>query len=348
MDNKEDLDFDLEDILQEFSDHSEDYRDSAKEPEPVQELGDTIRLDQVRQAVKAAQPVTTDTVPFEKVGGAMPLIEPEEPQAPQEPQVEPFSENWEPEYDEPMGDYPIPEPIVFRPKSRLKELRSKLVAGPEKMYYALTRQGVGKLQLSMLLCFGIFLFCAGFTVLYAWGVVPKDRLRLLVFVQFLGMLMSALLGCNRLMEGLGDLLRLRFSVNTLLVCTLAVCCVDAVVCLQQTRIPVSAAFGLEMTMAMWSAYNRRSTLIGEMDTLRKATMLDSVVRVQDCHGGQSGFRTGRGEVEHYMDSYAEISTPEKVLDWYALGALVVSIAVGIIGGVRHGFGLGIQVCAGSL
>ena len=348
MDHKDELEFNLEDILQEFSDKPEGHIQPVAEPQPpAQELGDTIRLDKVRQAVKAAEPVTTDTVSFKPVGGAVPVAEPEPP-VQEAPQVEPFSEAWEPEYDEPMGEYPIPEPIVFRPKSRLKELRSKLVAGPEKLYYSLTRQGLGKLQISMLLCFGIFLFCAGFTALYAWGIIPQDRLRLLVFVQFLGMLLSALLGCNRLMEGLGDLLRIRFTVNTLLVFTLAVCCVDAVLCLQQTRIPVSAAFGLEMTMAMWSAYHRRSTLIGEMDTLRRATTLDSVVLTTDYHAGQSGFNTGRGEVEHYMDNYTQPSTPERVLDWYALSVLMVSIAVGIMGGVRHGFSMGIQACTGAL
>lgn len=345
MDKKDELDFDLEDILQEFSEHSENH--AEPEPEPAEALGDTIRLDKVRKAVQASQPELTDTVPFKPVGGAVPIVEPE-PEVPQSPQPEPFSEDWEPEYDEPMGEYPIPEPIVFRPKSRLKELRSKLVAGPEKMYYSLSRQGLGKLQLSMLLCFGIFLFCAGFTALYAWGYVAPERLRLVVFIQFLGMLLSALLGCNRLMEGLGDLLRLRFSVNTLLVCTLAVCCIDGVVCLQQTRIPISAAFCLEMTIAMWSAYNRRSTLIGETDTLRRATTLDSVAVAEDYHQGKAGFLTGRGEVEHYMDNYAEPSKPEKVLDIYALVVLALSLTVGIVGGVRHGLSEGIQVCAGAM
>lgn len=344
MEHNDELGFDLEDILHEFSEHPETY----PEPKPEPVGGDTIRLDQVRQAVKAAAPDMDDTVPFKPVGGAMPIVEPDPPVTEVKPEVEPFSEEWEPEYEEPMGEYTIPEPIIFRPKSRLKELRAKLVAGPEKMYYSLEKQGLGRLQISMLLCFLIFLFCAGFTVLYAWGIVSPDRLRMLIFTQFLGMLMSALLGSNRLMEGLGDLLRLRFTVNTLLVFTFAVCCVDAVLCLQQARIPVSAAFSLEMTVAMWSAYNRRSTLIGEMDTLRRATTLDSIAAVPQWHQERTGFLEGRGEVEHYMDNYAEPSKPEKVLDGYALSVLLVGLIVGIMGGIRHGFSAGIQVCVGAL
>ena len=334
-------DFELEDILQEFTDHPESYSTPKQ--------SDTIRLDQISQVAKAASADMGDTATFQPVSVSQPEPE-EEPVAPvaEEPTVEPFSEEWEPEYEEPMGEYPIPEPIVFRPKSRLKELRSKLVAGPEKLYYSLTKQGLGRLQISMLLCLAVFLLCAGFTVMYAWGKVSQERLRLLVFVQFLGMLVSALMGSNRLMEGLGDLLRMRFSVNTLLVCTFGVCCLDAVLCLKQLRIPISAAFSLQMFVAMWSAYNRRSTLIGEMDTLRRATTLDSVVAVPDYHKDQTGYLTGRGEVEHYMENYDQPSATERVLDRYGLSVLIVSLIVGIIGCARHGFSVGVQVCAGAL
>lgn len=340
----DELEIKLEDILQEFTEHPETYAEPVEEPVS----GDTIRLDKIAQVVRASSPDMGDTARYQPVS----VDEPEEIEEPAveepAPAVEPFSEEWEPEYEEPMGEFPIPEPIIFRPKSRLKELRTKLVAGPEKMYYSLTKQGLGRLQISMLLCMAIFVFCAGFTVLYAWGIVPQERLRLLVFVQFLGMLLSVLLGSNRLMEGLGDLLRMRFTVNTLLVCTFAVCCVDAVLCLQQLRIPITAAFCLEMFVAMWSAYDRRSTLIGEMDTLRRATTLDSVAVKPDWYQGQTGCLTGRGEVEHYMDNYAEPSATERVLDWYGLTVLGVSLIVGIIGGIRHGFSMGVQVCAGAL
>ena len=370
MDRQE---FELEDILQEFTDHPEAYQRPAlddtrpidlgakpdlgdtrpidlgakpnlDETRPITKPGDTIRLDKITKVAKTAPADMGDTAPFQPVK----VYEPQGAEKDAAQQVEPFSEAWEPEYEEPIEEFSIPEPIIFRPKSRLKELRTKLVEGPEKLYYSLTKQGLGRLQISMFLCLLIFLFCAGFTAMYAWGKVPQDRLQLLVFVQFLGMLLSALLGSNRLMEGLGDLLRMRFTVNTLLVCSFCVCCLDAVLCLQQVRIPISAAFSWEMFVAILSAYYRRSTLIGETDTLRRATNLDSVVAVPDWYHGQTGCLNGRGEVEHYTDWYAQPSTPERVLDWYALSVLLVGLIVGIMGGIRHGFSMGVQVCAAAL
>lgn len=346
MDPNIELDFDLDDILREFSDHPPE---PSAPPKPTQTTGDTIRLDQVREAVAAAKPPKgNDTTVFQPV--RIPEEAEDEPApAPPEPQVEPFSEEWEPEYEAPMGDYPISEPIPFRPpKSRLSELREKLISGPEKHYYILMEQGHFKLQLSMVLCLLVFLVCAGSTALYAFGAVGPERMRLLVFVQFLGLLTSALLGCYRLMEGLGDLLRLRFTPNTLLVCTFVVCCVDGVLCLEELRVPVCAAFSLEMLMAMWSAYDRRTSEMGMMDTMRRATDLHSVVRTQDYHEGRPGFLDGQGEVEHFMDTFNAPSGPQKVLDWYSLAALICGLAVGVLAGVRHGFSMGVQLCAGAL
>ena len=40
--------------------------------------------------------------------------------------TEPFSEGWEPEYEDPISDYIPPQPIVFRPKNRLRELKGRL------------------------------------------------------------------------------------------------------------------------------------------------------------------------------------------------------------------------------
>ena len=352
MDQKDKLEFDLEDIMREFGSHSDEPAPvSVAVARPVEEevTGDTIRLDKIRKAVSdaPAKPVS-DTAVFQPVRIE---DEPEEELPPEpvpEPEVEPFSEEWEPEYEEPMGNYPIPEPIVFRPKSRLKELRSKLVAGPEQRYYSLTELGLGKLQWSLILNILVFVVSAGFTAVYAWGLVPPERLRLLVFVQFLGMLLSALLGCYRLMDGVGDVMKLRFTPNSLLVLTFVVCCVDGVLCLQELRIPVSAAFSLEMTMAIWAAYDRRSAEMGMMDTMRRATTLDSVVCMPDFYEGAQGYRTAQGEVEHFMDHYDAPSGPEKVLNWYALATLIVSLAAGILGCVRHGFSVGVQLCAASL
>ena len=71
--------------------------------------------------------------------------------------AEPYSEGWEPEYEQPIGEYVPPQPIVFRPRSRLRELKRQLVAGPEKRYYELAEIGLGKLQVAIFLCFIVVL-----------------------------------------------------------------------------------------------------------------------------------------------------------------------------------------------
>lgn len=352
MDRNEELEFSLEDILQEFGDSPETvtaWKPATAAPTQEPDMGDTIRLDQIQQAVADTPvPDLESTAVFGPIQDPQPEPEDELPPAPPEPEVEPFSEEWEPEYEEPMGDYPIPEPIVFRPKSRLKELRQKLVNGPERRYYALTEQGLGKLQIAVLLCFAVFAVTALTTALFAFGLVPENRLRFVIFLQLLAMLLSALLGCYRMTAGLGSLLRLRFTPDTLLAFTFAVCCIDGILCLRELRLPCCAAFSLEMTMSLWAEYQKRSAEIGEMDTMRRATSLDSVVRVSELYEGRPGYRTGKGEVEDFMDHHDVPSTPEKVMDWYALAGLLTSLIVGVLGYVRHGFSFGVQICAAAL
>ena len=354
MDPNTEPQFDLEEILREFSDKPPTPPEPPAKPSVTD---DTVRLDHVRDAVAAASPLKTgDTAVFTPIREDVPVrVAPKlsdetavfTPVTSGDPAAEPFSADWEPDYDEPIEDVPIPDPIPFR-RSRLSELREKLISGPEKHYYILLEQGHFKLQLSMVLCLLVFLVCAASTATYALGAVAEDRMRLMVFVQFLGLLTSATLGCYRLMEGLGDLLRLRFTPNTLLVCTFVVCCIDGVLCLEELRVPVCAAFSLEMLMAMWSAYDRRTSEMGMMDTLRRATDLHSVVLSPDHHKGRPGILTGHGQVEHFMDHFNTPSGPQKVLDWYSLSTLLCAVAIGIVAGVRHGFSTGVEVCAGAL
>ena len=136
--------FSLEDILKEFGegiplDAEEDITIwDGNIPEPVEAVpevsGDTVRLDQITKAVKqqVEESVSPETAVFTPVGGEEPEEEIPLPPQPEEPKVEPYSEKWEPEYEQPIGEYIPPQPIVFRPKSRLRELKRKLVAGPEK------------------------------------------------------------------------------------------------------------------------------------------------------------------------------------------------------------------------
>lgn len=338
----------------------------SKEPEVP---SDTIRLDKIQEAVQPAEDpvgdetavfapvseISDDTAVFSLEDDTM-VFRPAQADdfddtrihAPVKEFVEPFSENWEPDYDEPMGNFQPPQPIVFRPKNRLRELRQQLVAGPEQRYYALSEIGVGKLQASILLGILLFILCAGATVLYAMNMVAADRIRLVIFWQGLALLLSGLLGVYRLMEGVGDIFRGRFTLNTLLAFTFAACIADVVVCLRSQTLPCCALFCLEIVMAQFGELHRRSAEMSMMDTLRKATNLYSVVRIPDLHEGTQGYGSAEGKVEDFMDNYNKTAAPELVLHIYALVALVASIALGIVTGMRFGTASGIRAATAAL
>jgi len=247
-----------------------------------------------------------------------------------------------------MGEYIPPEPIVFRPKSRLRELKKKLIAGPEKRYYQLTERGFGKLQAAILGCGAVSLLSVITAVMHAMGVVPEERMRLLVFSQLLGLMISALLGSYQLMEGFGDLIKRRFSLNTLLMFSLVACAADGILCLYQVHVPCCAPFSLNMTMSLWCAYHNRTTELKQMDTMRKAIRLDSVALEEDLYDGLPGILRGEGQVEDFMDHYRVQAGPERTLNTYALVALFLSLGIAITAGVLGGIMTGVRLFSASL
>ncbi len=357
--------FSLEDILKEFGESSaeEPEEETAEEPaaEPETEVpepevpaeapedlgdtrvipvvtGDTIRVDTaaVAAAVRDDLSQTRSFAPVQETA-------PEQPQKP-----EPYSEEWTPEYEQPISDYVPPQPIIFHPRSRLRELKRKLVAGPEKRYYDLVEQGVGKLQIAMVLSLAVVLLSAGATVLYELDMVQPDRMKLMIFGQFFALLISALLGSYQLIEGVRDLFRLRLSLNTLLVFTLIVCCVDGVFCLSEQRVPCCAAFSLQVTMSLWSAYHKRTTEMGQMDTMRKATHLDSLTASPDYFEGRTGILRGEGQVEDFMDTYNKPTGPEKAVAAYVVAAMLAAVGAFIMGALLHGVSAAFQAAAVTL
>ena len=367
MDEKEKLyqtgDFDLDDILKEFGGTPEDVSDEdvriwegfAEEAEQEPAVSsDTVPLEEIQRAVRQMQepsateqtlrftpPDTQDTVRFTPVGQEPPVYVP--PVVPPQQKVEPYSEDWEPEYEQPIGEYVPPEPIIFRPKNRLRELKRKLVEGPERRYYELEEQGVGKLQAAIFLSFLVTLAAAASIVMDQLGWVSPERLRLLVFGQVLALLMAALLGSYQLMEGFSDLLHRRFTLNTLLLFSLIASCVDGILCLQSLRLPASVLFCLHITLSLVSAYQKRTTEQTQMDTLRKAVRLDSLVPMEDFYEGRIGYVRGEGQVEDFMDHYDEISGPEKVIGVYALVVLLLSLAGGIAVGLLRSVSDGVRI-----
>lgn len=242
----------------------------------------------------------------------------------------------------------IPTPIVFRPKQRLRELKRDLIAGPERRYYELSEKGVGKLQLAMLVCLLVVMASAAAAFLYAGDMIPENRTQLMVFGQVLAMLIGALMGSHLMIDGVSDLFHGRFSLNMMLLITFLAGCADAYFCLKEQRVPLCAAFTLEVMMALWSAYQRRTTEMGQMDTMRKATRLDSLVMCEDYLDGKSAYLRGEGQVADFMDHYDEIPRPERVQNTYAFVALVAAAAIGVLAFMRHGVSMAAQSISTTL
>lgn len=323
--------------------------EQAEEPAKA-DFSDTIRLDPaviLKGTVKNAQPieeepeVTEDTVRLDpqQVEEAARTAEEEKPA---------FTGQWEPEYEQPMGKYVPPQPIAFPNRNDSREMKRKLVVGPEKKYYELTEKGLGKLQFCMFMSLVVVLLSAASTILYAQGMIPDSRLRLMIFGQFMAVLVSALMGSFQLIQGVADLFKGRFTLNTLLVFTFFACAADGVFCLLQVRIPCCAAFSLEVLLSLWSEYNRRHSEMGQMDVLRKAAKLKGIYAKKNACEGKSVLQRIPGQVEHFMDNYALISAPEKRQGIYALVALIFSIGIGAAAGVMQDVYAGVQVTAVSL
>lgn len=314
--------------------------EDTPEEKPAEEAlrsGDTIRLDSsemLKGVVHDAQPIDDEQEEN------MPAVQEEEKPA--------FDGEWEPEYEQPMGEYIPPQPIAFPTRAESRDMQRKLVIGPEKKYYELTEKGLGKLQICMFFMLLVVALSAVSTVAYAQGMIPENRLRLMIFGQCMAVLVSALLGSFQLIQGVADLMKGRFTLNTLLVVTFLACCADGVFCLLQLRVPCCAAFSLEVLMSLWRTYNRRHAKLGQMDVLRKAARLQGVCAKEDAHEGKKVLQRIPGEVEHFMDNYDQVSDPEKRQGVYALIAMLVSVGIGVFAGVTRDLYAGIQMTAISL
>lgn len=308
--------------------------DDELDVEGSSDFRDTIRLDDVAEAVRDQEAASREP-DLDAPTQELPQVDAEQAE-----------EDLPVEEDAAQSEY-VP-PIPFRPHSRLRELKRKLIAGPEKRYYELTEMGLGKLQVAILLSLMVVILSAGAGVLYAMDMIPESRMRLMVFCQILAMLAGALLGCYQLMDGLGDLFHGKYTLNTHLCVTFLVCCVDGALCLRELRVPLCAAFTLQVTMSLWNAYEKRNTEMGQMDTLRKATRLDSVVLVQDYYEGRPGVFRGEGQVEDFMDCCDERTEPEKAQSRYAFLSLIVSVAIAVVAGLLHSVSLAVQILSTSL
>lgn len=363
--------FDLEEIMREFGSHEPEEKKPEETPgeeAPVEEApaeegeaqpdlsATTIRMEAVVEETteeitveEPSEEAPAEVPPAEEPAAEEQPVEVEPPAEEEAPAEEPpaeapaapegaeaFAGKWEPEFEQPMGEYVPPQPILFQPRSRLRELKRQLIAGPEKLYYELAEKGLGKLQAGIFLSALLVILSGLSTALYAMNMVDPSRLRLMVFFQIFVMLLSALLGSFQMIDGLLAPFRKRFTLNTLLLITFLVCCVDAFFCLQQLRVPCCAVFGLQVTLSLCNAYQERMDRMGMLDTMRKATRLDGVAACPDYYEGAAGFLRKEGQVEDFMDNLDRRSTPQKVQDVYALIAFLASAAIAAVALVLGG------------
>jgi len=381
-DNEKELqEFDLEDILNEFHDDAQNGQESADSEPDMSEIlgmppltvdgqenaslaglnlslnmeepaleGNTVRFSPITEEQLSEDLLSREPLPDAPVEeAAIPAAEEDVPaDGGEEPSAQAQAAAAEPEPAFEVEEEFIPTPDLFTNRSRLRELKKKLVTGPEKRYYELSEVGTGKLQIAILLSVLITALSAGVALAFAAGAIPGGRLKFVIFSQVLCMMLSALLGIHLIMDSIAALFRGRFTVNTLITITFAVCMADAVFCLREQRIPCCAAFSLGMTMALWARLEQRNTELAQLDTMRKAVRLHGLVRVADYFNGQDGLLRTEGEVEDFMDVYDRMSGPQIGQSIYAGLSLVACIAIAVFAGLRSGISMALQILSTSL
>ena len=322
---------------------------APKQTAPDKPSSDTIRLDTkiVREKIFTGS-VTDDTRTFTPVGQQPPEMPPPFRTNPIPAGAEPFSAAWEPQYDQPMGEYIPSEPIVFRPRSRLGELKNKLLEGPERRYNALCEKGVGKLQIALFISMLIVVLACTTIILHQANMVRENRMRLVVFSELFAMLISATFCWERMAAGIGGIFRGRFNTDTLLAFSFAACIADGFFCLREVTVPFCAAFCLNAFMCLWAEYHRRCTELNQMDTLRKATRLNRLTKASITPEDPPGFFVSDGQPEDFMDSYRIPSAPEQAVNRFALLGLALSLAVSAAAGIHGGVRMGVRTWSAAI
>ena len=347
--------FDLDAILNEFhtepesSETPEDSEMAAGPEEPAESAGesDEAFAQELSQLLGDLDEPAAEEQPLSETKVFTISEEVSESSASEEPDLGGETIRFESAQEAPKSEEPpAQEPIPIR--ENLRELKRKLIAGPEKRYYELSDQGVFKLQIAIVLNLLIVAFCVGTTTMFSMDMVPENRLRFVIFTQVLAMLLSALLGCHQILDGLGELFHGRFTINTFLTITLIACCIDACNCLQELRVPCCSGFALQMTFALFARYHRRSTEISQLDTLRKATRLRGIVKEADYFDGKPAFLRGEGDVDDFTSTYTKAGTPEKIQSVYCLLSLAVCIGLAVLAGMKYNMSLAFQVFSISL
>ena len=175
--------------------------DESKEEDAVDApeeavTGDTLRLDDLRQITVPAEPeaeivrdAETVRLNTQDIAEAAEAIKAKEEGAEDEPAAEEITEEEHSSEQKEEESVP-PAPLVFDPKRKLRELKRKLVAGPERRYYELAEKGLGGVQMAMFLCLIVIVVSGGAAMMYGLDMIPENH-------QFLAMPSSACWAANR-------------------------------------------------------------------------------------------------------------------------------------------------------
>ena len=377
MDEKElhqEEEFDLDSILTEFQDSPEETPEGEQEKsassllsdfnlrnDPSEEEEDSEQMSADEEDMEESSHVFAPEEASEQEGQ-----ESEEKDSPENEQeetgdeeTEDLTEDEDMEFtpDEVFAEEEIQEmeeeeeiqpPLSYDPQANIRELKHKLVSGPEKRYYDLTELGVGRLQMAIIINVILVALCAIGAVLFAADKVPENRMRFLIFSQVLAMLVSGLLGLNQIMDGMEQLFKGRFTINSMLGLTFLACIADSFFALKELRVPCCCAFCLEMVFALSGRCQKRNTEMGQMDTLRKAVRLHGLQKVPEYHNGMSGLLRSEGRLEDFMDTYDKSTGPEKLQSFYAFLSFLLCIGISVLAGMLHGVSMAVQILAASL
>lgn len=327
---------DLEDIIREYS--------SRRLPDlPKEETAgsDTVRMDRVGTDTVRFGPVTGDTVRLDRPGkpgvtqDTRPLPDPDEDVRVYQPVKKKKTEHPAPEREKQQP------PIAFPHKKRVQPTETNR----EDDFLERERR-IKRLQSGLVVHLALFLTAAT-TALFAYQT-EGIQLKLVVAGQLLLLLLSALAGFRRILEGILEMCRRRFRLSSLLAVSFVVCCVDGLLCLVNHAIPFGAVFALQMLMAQWGEYQKQQTEMSRLDTLRRAADLTAVVKTEKYYKGQPAYQTAQGRPEDFMEHYRAETGPEKAICHYALGAVVLGAVLALTAAILHGFATGLRVYAAAL
>lgn len=239
-----------------------------------------------------------------------------------------------------------PEPIAFPQKNAQPPILEQLTQEAEQSYAKLDKNEPAKLRAQLLL-HAILCVAAALTAFLVHDV-SAQRQKLLILAQLSVMLLSAVVGYRRLLEGVMDMLRRRFRLNSLLAVTLLVCWLDALLCIKSPRLPFAAVFSLQMLMAQWAHYQKIQLHLSRYDTLRKASELSAVVKTPDYYRHLPAYQSAPLSDHYAPNGSEEESAAEKFFCHYALGVVVLGLVLAVVTGLLHGAAEGVRAYAAAL